>query len=309
MKKIRVMVFMGGKSDEHEVSLASGKQVIANLDPKKFEITPIIIDKNTDQNLPQLLNLEEKPDVVFLALHGKYGEDGRIQGMLDMLGLPYTGCGCLASAIGMDKIIFKKIIEQENIPTAKWQVYKKGIKIKTPCVVKPSNNGSSVGVSIVKNRKDLDKAIRLARKSGSSILVEEYIKGTEISCAVIGNKKPTALPVIEIVPKKEFFDYEAKYTDGKSEEICPAKLSKEITKKIQETAIKVFQSIQCRGYARIDMIIKNNIPYVLEINTLPGLTPNSLLPKEAKAAGISYPKLLEKIIDLALSASNYKTNF
>lgn len=325
------MVLMGGKSDEHDVSLASGKQVVSNLNPKKYESIPIIIDKNTGQwqlrntsfikrlntkidkkakktstsslisgSIFQYPNLKKKPDVIFLALHGKYGEDGRIQGFLDFIGIPYTGCGCLSSAIGMDKIIFKKIIERDGLPTAKWSIYNEKITIKYPCVVKPSDSGSSVGISIIKKKDELTKAVKLAQKYSDRIIVEEYLKGTEVSCAVLGNKKPIALPVIEIIPKNKFFDYEAKYTDGKSEEICPARLPSATTKKVQETAVKVFQSIGARGFARVDMIIKNDVPYILEINTLPGLTPNSLLPKEAKAAGISYPKLLDKIIELSL---------
>jgi D-alanine-D-alanine ligase len=169
-----------------------------------------------------------------------------------------------------------------------------------PCVVKPADQGSSVGVSIVKDNKDLAKAITLAKKYSERVIIEEYIKGIEVSCGVIGNEEAIALPVIEIRPKKDFFDYETKYTGGMCEEVCPAEISAEVAKLVSDYAVAVFKGIGGRGFARVDMIIRNNLPYVLEINTIPGLTPNSLLPREAKAAGLSYGQMLDEIIRLAL---------
>lgn len=307
MSKLRVAVLMGGKSPEHNVSLVTGKGVVENLDKEKYEVIPVKVpSQGCDLGF---LNLSPAPDVFFIAMHGPFGEDGTIQGMLDFLGYKYTGSGVLASAIGMNKIIFKKLIEYAQIPTPKWVVVLKGSqvpkginKIGPPWVVKPSGQGSSVGVKIVKAEKKLDEAINQAFEYNSKVLVEEYIEGTEVSCGVLGNNKPQALPVIEICPKNEFFDYEAKYNAEKCDEIVPARISDEMTKKVQEIAVKVYETINCRGFGRVDMIIKKDIPYVLEINTIPGLTPTSLLPQEAKAAGISYSQLLDKVIKYALSS-------
>jgi D-alanine-D-alanine ligase len=282
MAKLRVGVLMGGKSSEREVSFMSGKEVIKNLDKERYEVIEVVV--------PEELEKVKDVDVVFLALHGKGGEDGVIQGYLETLGIRYTGCGILASALGMNKKIFRKLAEKNGFLMAKET-------FKTPCVVKPVNGGSSVGVTIVKNDSDLDKAIKEAKKYDENIMIEEYIEGVEVSCGVLGDK---VLPVIEIVPKKDFFDYEAKYTEGMSEEICPARLSEKITKKIQTETMRLFDLIGGNGYARVDFIVKEDKVYLLEINTLPGMTPNSLLPKEAKAIGMSYSQMLDKIIELAL---------
>lgn len=323
MTKIKVMVLMGGKSSERDVSLVSGTEVVRGLDERKYEILPIEIsadgrewlavdkskllalghkiEKETTEtrvstvetsNSLAMPKLDLKPDVVFIALHGKYGEDGTIQGMLEFLGLPYTGCGVLASSIGMDKMMFRRVAESDGILMPKLVEH-------APCVVKPADQGSSVGVSIVKSEKDLLGAIDLAKKYGQNIVIEEYIKGVEVSCGVIGNKEVMALPIVEIRPKKDFFDYEAKYTEGMSEEICPAEIDEMVAKRIQDTSVKLFKTIKGRGYARFDYIIRDNTPYLLEVNTLPGMTPNSLMPKEAKAMGMSYPQLLDRMIELA----------
>lgn len=276
---------MGGKSSEREVSLMSGNEVIKNLDKSKYEVWGVDVPE-------ELLKLEEiMPDVAFVAMHGVGGEDGQIQGYLETKGIKYTGCGVLASALGMNKMIFRKLIESEDLPMA-------DLTWKVPCVVKPVLGGSSVGVSIVKNVGDLEKAKLLAQKYGE-IMIEEYIEGVEVSCGVIGNKDPIALPVIEIRPKNDFFDYEAKYSQDKCEEVCPAELEERVTLQVQKLAVEVFKVIGGRGYARVDFIIRNNKPFILEINTLPGMTPNSLLPKEAKAVGVEYPELLDRMIELA----------
>ena len=332
---------MGGRSPEHEISLISGKEVVRNLDNKKFDILPVIVSRDSgtwklvspnnllnaenplslkgtkkelqvreSKNISSLRSVEmnEQP-IVFIAMHGPYGEDGTIQGMLELSELKYTGSRVLASALGMDKIMFRKVLGKENIPMPKYIVLSKGEKIvglkgkigTYPYFVKPSNQGSSVGSSIARDKKELTKAIKEANKFSDLILIDEYLKGKEVTCGLLGNDKPFALPIVEIIPKKgDFFNYKSKYYEGGAEEIVPARISVKLTKKIQEISIKVHKIIGCRGFSRVDFIIKDNkYPMVLEINTIPGLTPMSLLPKAAKAAGISYEKLLEKIIKYA----------
>lgn len=286
MTKFKVAVLMGGESSERVVSLSSGKTVLENLDKEKYEALSVDVPSELSKML------KWKPDIALIILHGKGGEDGVIQGYLETNEIKYSGCGVLASAIGMDKLIFRKLMERENILMPKL--------VKTyPGVVKPVNGGSSLGVSIVRNKLEYEKAITEVNKFDSEYLIEEIVKGTEVTCGVLAD---VVLPVVEIVPSKDFFDYEAKYTEGMSQEICPARISDKMTKRVQDLALKVFKIIGGRGYARVDMIIKDDLIYVLEINTLPGMTPNSLLPREAKAAGISYPQLLDKIIELAIQS-------
>ena len=283
MAKLRVGVLMGGESSEREVSLMTGLEMMKNLDRGKYEIEAIELPKD-------LRKIDGKIDVALIALHGKGGEDGVIQGYLESFGIKYTGCGVLASAVGMDKKIFREVMMANKLPIPR-------LVTRAPCVVKPSNGGSSVGGSIVKKDGEMENAIAKARKYDDEIIIEEYLKGTEVSCGILGNE---VLPVIEIVPKNEFFDYESKYTESGAEEICPARISKKLSDRVQKLSTKVFKVIKGRGYARIDFIIKNNKPYILEINTLPGMTAVSLLPKEALVVGISYSQLLDKIIELAL---------
>lgn len=333
-KKIsNIVIMMGGNSSEYDISINSGKEVVKNLDPKKYNILPVIIKKDywlpvskekllsSNSKTTALQNIKKnslsmenvfkntKIDACFLALHGKFGEDGTVQALLEFLKIPYTGSGVLASALGMDKIRARKIFKEAGLVTPKTIVLEKGestaSKLKTikfPVVVKPNSHGSSVGVLIAHNKTELKKAISKSFKIDDTVLVEEYIKGTEVTCAVLGNKKLKALPVVEIVPKTEFFDFEAKYTPSKCDEIVPARISKELTKKVQSIAIVAFKTIGCRGFARVDMIIKNKKIYVLEINTIPGLTKNSLLPKAAKSANISFSKLLDKILDFSVQS-------
>lgn len=253
-------------------------------------------------------------DVVFIALHGPQGEDGKFQALLDLLDIPYTGSGVMASALGMNKLLSKRLFTQAGILVSKyidinlkeWQENKnkqiKKIKDETgfPAVIKPVGQGSSVGVSIVKAEENLEEAMKLAFEYDPIILVEEYIKGTEVACGILGNKDPIALPPIEIVPKREFFDYTAKYTPSECEEICPARISEEMTKKVQKYALKAHKALGCVGFSRVDMFIRENDVYASEVNTIPGLTYASLYPKEAKAAGISFSELLDRLITLAL---------
>lgn len=293
--KIKVAVLMGGKSSEYDVSMASGNEVVKELDKNKYEVIPFCIPK-TGKGVEEIL--KTKADVVFIAMHGPFGEDGTVQGMLELFGIPYTGPGVLASAIGMDKEMFRKIMQAEGIPIPR-------LTSNFPCFVKPYNQGSSVGASIARNKIELAKAIKLARRYSDKILIEEYLTGDEVTCAILGNESPKALPVIEIVPLKgKFFDYKSKYTDNGAQEIVPARISHELTKKVQDLAIQVYKAIGCRGVSRVDFILKENkYPIVLEINTSPGMTPASLLPKAAKAAGISYSGLLDEIIGYAIGKS------
>lgn len=305
-RKMKILVLMGGKSPEHEVSLISGREVIKNLDRKKYEVSSLIIPKTGGQ---VRLN-PRKIDIVFIAMHGIFGEDGTIQGMLEMLDIKYTGSGVLASAIGMDKVMFRKLMQVVKIPSPRYLVFRRGEKISAitqilgnpPYFVKPSAQGSSVGTTIAKQKKDLKKALILAFKYGNTVIVEEYIQGTEVTCAVVGNEKPNAFPVIEIIPKNKYFDYESKYAEKGTQEIVPAGISRSLTGRIQQIAIKVYKAVGCQGFARVDFLIrKNKEPVVLEINTIPGLTPVSLFPKAARAAGLSYSALLDKIIEYAIN--------
>lgn len=343
MSKLNIVVLMGGKSSEHEISVISGSEVVKRLDPKKYNVLPVVVSKDgnkwlsltkeellslpnplkfkgtskeivritSDSKLTSANNIHDsKCDLVFIAMHGPFGEDGTVQGLLDLADIKYTGSGVLASAVGMNKSAFRKIMRGENISipknieVKKGEDYKKSIKLigKLPYFVKPVGQGSSVGMSIVRKKNDLKKALDLAFKYDKSAFIDEYIKGIELTCAVMGNDKPFALPVIEIIPKKgEFFDYESKYTESGSDEIVPARISKALTKKVQEIAIRVYKAIGCQGFSRVDFLIKNKkTPVVLEVNTIPGLTPMSLFPKAAKAYGLSYPKLLDKVISLSL---------
>jgi D-alanine-D-alanine ligase len=288
MKKIKVVVLMGGKSSEREISLISGNEVIKNLNKEKYEA--VSVDFSGDCAWIDTI----KPDVVFIVLHGKYGEDGQIQKEFEKRKIKFTGSSSEVCKLGMDKIAFKKFAKELEI------IVPKDIN-KAPCVVKPCEDGSSFGISIVKDQDNLKKAIDFAKKYDDRVVIEEYIKGIEVSCGVIEDKgRVVALPLVEICPKNEFFDYESKYDEKLCDEIVPARISNEMSKKIQEISSLIFKKMRCRGFARLDFIIKNEIPYLLEINMIPGMTSKSLLPKEAVAVGINYPELLDKIIESAL---------
>ena len=326
MKKV-VGVIFGGQSREHGVSIVSGTNVADNLDPNKYEVVRILINLNgsweiTNKSWPQievekeyvpkfdkqqsLLNAFEilrKIDIVFVLLHGPFGEDGTIQGLLELANVPYTGSGVLASALGMDKVASKLLFQSAGIKTPRYvTAHDKEIpKLPfLPAVVKPVNQGSTVGVSIITSEKQLKKALEKSAKISNHHLIEEFIEGKEVTCAVIGTKtSATALPIVEVVPKVSgFFDYRAKYASGGSEEICPARLDTALTRKVQEIAVKVFRVLGCSGIARIDMIISGEEIFVLELNSIPGLTPASLVPKELKAAGISFSDFLDQQIEI-----------
>lgn len=305
MKKLRLALLLGGFSAEREISIKTGKNIAQNLDRKKYQV--FLFDPKKDLLKFILAAKEKKIDLVFPALHGPLGEDGTIQGMLELFGLPYVFSGMLASALAMDKEMTKRILKTEKILMPADVILEENYKqidlkrIKLPVVVKPVHQGSSVGTFIVKIEKELEKALKEAFKFGPKVMIEEFISGREITGAVLGNDKPRPLPLIEIRPKiSSFFDYRAKYEIGGSEEICPAPLSKSLTKKIQEMAVRVHQVLGCRGVTRSDFILKGNKTYFLEINTIPGMTEISLVPQAAAKAGLSFPKLLDRLIKLAL---------
>lgn len=307
-EKSKVVVLMGGKTPEHEISLISGTEVAKNLSPEKYKVLSIKIPRQGIkwQTIKKII---QQADAVFIAMHGPFGEDGTVQGMLELIGVPYTGSGVLASAIGMDKIIFRKLVKPAGIPIPKFVEIAKSESVTKvsrslgtpPYFVKPHNQGSSVGASVVRSKNELTLALKKAWQYSDIALVEEFLRGKEVTCGLLGNEDPQPLPVVEIIPSGEFFDYKSKYKDKNTREIVPARISKTLTKKLQDLAVKVHKTVGCRGFSRVDFILKDGKkPIVLEINTIPGLTSMSLLPKAAAAAGISYPQLLDKIIEYSL---------
>lgn len=316
-KVVLLDVFMGYENDNCDIdSLFENNYDFTNA----FEVTEKVPDLKSVKSMrkdksSRFLgeNVEQickAADICFLALHGGEGENGKLQATLDLLGIKYTGSGYLGSAVAMDKGVSKSLFITGGVPTPKSMLIKKSdIKADKndlwdsfPCVVKPCSGGSSVGVSIVSNKEEFLKALEESFKYEDRVLVEEYIKGKELSIGVLGGK---ALPIIEIIPKCGFYDYVNKYQSGKTDEICPARLDEDITKKLQAQAEKVFGVLQLEGYARIDFLLKDNEEmYCLEANTLPGMTPISLLPQEAKAVGIDFPDLCEKIIEVSLEKYN-----
>lgn len=296
---MKVGVVMGGVSSEREVSLNTGNEICKNLDKNKYEIFPVVIDKKED-----IVEKVKGLDFVFIALHGKFGEDGTVQGILEMLNIPYTGCGVMSSALCMDKDMTKKIIRAEGIKTADWAIVKniEDIdydlieKIGYPVVVKPNSGGSSVATSIIKTKDGIKDAVYEALKYDDEVMIEGYIKGDEITCCILNEKM---LPVLAIKPRSCFFDYTSKYADGGADEFI-VELEKELHKKVEAMALKCYEALKCSVYSRVDIIVKDGVPYVLEINTLPGLTKNSLFPKSARGVGMSFNELLDKIIEYSL---------
>jgi D-alanine-D-alanine ligase len=300
--KIRVAVLRGGPSPEHDVSLRTGAMVFKHLNRTRYAPKLITISKRGAWPV-SFAELNEKFDIVFNALHGTYGEDGELQKVLDEYGIPYTGSGERASRVGMDKVASMQVFKKAGIRVPKYVVVSKNSvpRVQVPIVVKPANCGSSVGVSIVREKKDLPRAIARALTYAPRVIVQKFIAGTEVTCGVIEkNGKLFALPPTEIVPVGSvFFDYRAKYVKGGSDEITPARISQHAAKRVQRLAIKAHRAIGATGYSRTDVILENNSPYILEINTLPGLTAGSLLPKAAAAARIPFAKLLDIIIESA----------
>lgn len=307
MGKIRVALLSGGDSPEREVSLSSGKQVYEALDKEKYDIKTY--DPKSD--LKKIVEDAPSIDVALLILHGSNGEDGTVQGLLDLLKIPYQGAGVLGSALAMNKLAAKKMYELAKIPVPPYVAFSKGeplaadewvSRLGLPIVVKPVCAGSSVGMSIVRDVCDIAAAIEKALQFDSHILLEAYIKGVELTCGVLGNLELEALPVIEIIPSKEyeFFDYNAKYLKGASEEICPARIEDSIREQVQKYAIEAHKALFLRGYSRSDMILSDGRIYLLETNTIPGMTATSLYPQSAQKAGYSFPQILDKLISLSM---------
>jgi D-alanine-D-alanine ligase len=344
MKKERVTLFLGGTSSERDVSLASGVRIAAALRERGYEVRtvdPAVGPMSADEekkvlaggvktappsedelrrmareSLPRLVKnipSPEQADVVFLGLHGGYGEDGTIQALLDVVGVPYTGSGHLASAVAMDKDVSKHLFRNADVPTARWVLLTEGGRaggpegeraadalrdFGLPLIVKPSKQGSTVGLSIVKKESELKAAVDEAFRFDDEVLVEEFIPGRELTVSILGGE---ALPVGEIIPKHEIYDYECKYTPGMAVEEFPAKLSPAETQRVQDLARRAFVALKLRGCARIDFrMTPEGEFYCLEANTLPGMTGTSLVPQAAAAAGVTFPELCDRIVRLAL---------
>jgi D-alanine-D-alanine ligase len=308
MKKT-IALLSGGISSEREVSLNSGDQVFQSLDATKYEVRRY--DPKTD--LAKLIAEASQIDAALIILHGPYGEDGTVQGLLELLDIPYQGAGVLGSALAMNKPAAKQIYEAQRLPVPAHVVVQRSQRPPTdelvrqlglPLVVKPATAGSSIGMSIARHAEELQPALERALEYDTRILVETYIDGVEITGAVLGNDEPQALPLIEIIPDKEhlFFDYEAKYTAGVTQEICPARIDAALTQKAQEFAVRAHKALYCTGYSRTDMMVRGNEIFVLETNTIPGMTPTSLFPQAARAAGISFSQLLDRLIELGIQA-------
>ena len=326
---MKVAVLMGGRSSEREISLRTGQgcaQALRNLGHDvtsvdaadgavltagKEEATAPKREAVLKLPLAAMLAAVQTPavrdaDIVFIALHGTYGEDGTIQAALELAGKTYTGSGVLASAIAMDKAMSKRVFEREAIPTPHWVVLEAGVQGRSidtsllggyPLIVKPNAEGSTVGLTIVKHPSELDAALEKAGHHDHQILVEQYIAGRELTVAVVGEE---AFPIVEIKPKSGFYDYEAKYTKGKTEYTCPAPLDKELGRHLRELAVECAAVLGCLGVARVDFrLTEEDEPYVLEVNTVPGMTPTSLVPMAAAAKGMTYDQLVGRMVDMA----------
>ena len=298
---------MGGMSGEREVSLRSGTNVFKSLKAQNFNV--IAIDVNGD---PTEQLKKNQIEIAYIVLHGKGGEDGVIQGLLETLKIPYTGSGVAASALAMDKIASKKVFEASGIPTPKFFVVdQKDVngsidKIKKifslPLVIKPNQEGSSLGISIIKDEKLLDKTIRETVKEYKDVFVEEFIAGKEVTVGIVGcGNKARALPILELIPKNDFYDFEAKYTPGMTDFVLPARLSEKVSAETKKVALRAHQVLGCHGVSRVDMMVgEDQVPYVTEVNTIPGMTDQSDLPAEAKHEGVSFDELVVEILQSAI---------
>jgi D-alanine-D-alanine ligase len=297
-KKKKVGVLMGGLSREREISLKTGKAILKALLEKGYNAHPMDVGYDIAEVL-----LREKPECAFLALHGRFGEDGTIQGMLELMKIPYTGSGVLASALANHKVMSKRIFLCEKIPTPTCDVFQRGeiekdplrpMSLPLPVVVKPVREGSTIGVSIVRKEEELLPALREAAKFDEEILVEEFVKGREITVGIVGD---LPLPIIEIVPKSGFYDYHSKYTKGETQYILPARIPREKYLYAQEIALKAFRVLGCSGCARVDLMTnEEGCPSIIDVNTMPGMTETSLLPQAAAYAGIAFEELVERIL-------------
>ncbi len=291
MKNKKIAVLMGGKSSEREISLKSGTAIHQSLTRRGYAA----VATDAAKGLAEILK-REKIQVAFIALHGRWGEDGTVQGLLEMMGIPYTGSGVLGSAISMDKAIMKQLLDSIDLPTPAYAICSTGndVKFPMPFVVKPANEGSTIGISIVRKKEDKAGAIESAMKYDRKVLLEKYVEGDEITVGVVNDQ---VLPVIQVRPKKGFYDFEAKYTKGMTEYIIPAKISKKVEKRAQNIALTVYRAFELSGCARIDMMVDDeDVPLVIDINTSPGMTETSLVPKAWGYLGRSFDDLVEEIL-------------
>jgi len=281
---------MGGRSSERDISFKSGKAVIQGLKRRGYNVTAIDVD-------PDLaIKLKRKHiGAAFIALHGRWGEDGSVQGLLEIMGIPYTGSGVLGSAMAMDKVVMKMMFESMGIPSPAYTQAEDGgtVHFPLPFVVKPANEGSTIGISIVKKQKEVMAAIKKARMFDKKVMVEKYIEGDEITVGIVNGE---ALPVIQVKPSSGFYDFEAKYTKGMTEYIVPAKIDKTIAKKAGDIAMEVYKAFELAGCVRIDMLVDDDLPKVIDINTSPGMTETSLVPKAWESLGRTFDELVEAIL-------------
>jgi D-alanine-D-alanine ligase len=334
-RRLRVAVIAGGRSSEHEISLASARSVLEALDPERYEVTTVAIERSgrwsveaegrralggesvvPTQSLVESLPVlaESAParalgavDVALPILHGPFGEDGTVQGLLELAGVPYVGAGVAASALCMDKDLFKAVLRDRGIPVARNVTIRLGDGIENPfgypVFVKPARLGSSVGISKAHDEAELEAAVALARRHDEKVLVEEFVAGTEVECGVLGNLRPPPLASVvgEIVPHAEWYDYAAKYDDGGSDIVVPARIPDATAARVQELAVDAFVATECEGMARVDFFVREDGEVVVnELNTIPGFTPTSVYARLFDASGIAYAELLDRLIGLAL---------
>ncbi|MBV9401512.1 MAG: D-alanine--D-alanine ligase [Bryobacterales bacterium] len=313
MARLRVAVVYGGRSGEHEISVRSAESVIAAMDPDRYEARRIFITKEGQwQPRPILPVPDGNPDidVVFPVLHGTFGEDGTVQGLLELACLPYVGAGVLASSVSMDKEVHKRLCVERDLPVADYIVLRRGQfrpdeicgRFRYPMFVKPANLGSSVGISKAKSCEELKAALELAAQYDRKILVERGIEGREFECAVLGNDEPVAAIPCEILPSREFYDYEDKYLLNEARTVLPADLPANQIREVQRLAVDCYRAVECEGMARVDFLMETATGKFLinEINTVPGFTSISMFPKMWEAAGLPYPALIDRLIELAL---------
>jgi D-alanine-D-alanine ligase len=326
--RVRVAVLAGGRSSEHEISLASARSVLTALDPERYETTTIqigrdgrwaiegpsttLLEGSVSETLPVLADSRPAEalaavDVVLPVLHGPFGEDGTVQGLLELAGIPYVGAGVAASAVCMDKDLFKAVLRDRGIPVARNVTLRLGDEIQNPfgypVFVKPARLGSSVGISKAHDEAELQTAVALARRHDEKVLVEEFVAGTEVECGVLGNLRPAPLASVvgEIVPHAEWYDYAAKYDSGGSDIIVPARIPQETAARVQALAVDSFVATECEGMARVDFFVREDGEVVVnEINTIPGFTATSVYAVLFEASGIPYAELLDRLIQLAL---------
>jgi D-alanine-D-alanine ligase len=311
--KLKIAVVYGGRTGEHEVSVRSAKAVMAGLDPAKYEIIEYFIDQQ-GKWLPHPIVPEPgahpEIDVVFPVLHGTFGEDGTVQGLLELAGLPYVGAGVLASAVSMDKEMMKRVCAERLLPVVEFVTVFRGeegaaakaAELPYPVFVKPANLGSSVGISKAHDRAELEKAIEFAAQFDSKVIIERGITGRELECAVLGNDAPVASLPCEILPSREFYDYEDKYLLDKAQTKLPAELPEETTTELRRLAVECYRAVGCEGMARVDFLLENSTGrlYINEINTIPGFTSISMYPKMWEYSGVPFAALLDQLIELAL---------